>query len=49
MNDALTLRAGLNLANNPIPDQYMNPLFPAIVKNHVTGGVRLRVQQGIVD
>jgi long-chain fatty acid transport protein len=38
LNDALTLRAGLNLADNPIPNQYMNPLFPAIVKNHVTAG-----------
>ncbi|MDO9224483.1 MAG: outer membrane protein transport protein [Pseudomonadota bacterium] len=37
--DALTLRAGANFANNPIPDQYMNPLFPAIEKNHYTAGV----------
>jgi long-chain fatty acid transport protein len=37
-SDALTLRAGLNLANNPVPDTYMNPLFPAIAKNHVTLG-----------
>jgi len=36
--DALPLRAGLNLANNPIPDKYENPLFPAIEKNHVTLG-----------
>ncbi len=34
----LTLRAGLNISNNPIPDAYMNPLFPAIEKNHVTIG-----------
>jgi long-chain fatty acid transport protein len=32
------LRAGANLADNPIPDAYVNPLFPAIVKNHVTLG-----------
>jgi long-chain fatty acid transport protein len=38
-NPALTLRAGLNLANNPIPDDYMNPLFPATIKNHVALGV----------
>ena len=37
-SDALTLRAGVNLADNPIPNQYMNPLFPAIVKNHYTAG-----------
>ena len=27
-----------NYANNPIPDQFMNPLFPAIEKSHVTLG-----------
>ena len=34
----LTLRAGLNLGGNPIPDAYMNPLFPAIEKSHLTVG-----------
>jgi long-chain fatty acid transport protein len=38
-NDALTLRAGLNLADNPIPNDYVNPLFPATVKSHATLGV----------
>jgi len=33
-----TLRAGVNLASNPIPDDYINPLFPATVENHVTLG-----------
>ena len=33
-----TVRAGLNLANNPIPDEFMLPLFPAIEKNHVMLG-----------
>lgn len=36
--DELTLRAGLNIANNPVPDTYLNALFPAIVKNHLTAG-----------
>lgn len=35
---AFTGRAGLNLSSNPIPDQYVNPLFPAIVENHLTLG-----------
>ena len=35
---ALTLRAGVNLANNPIPDNTVSPLFPAIVKRHYTIG-----------
>jgi long-chain fatty acid transport protein len=29
--DQFTVRGGLNIANNPIPDQYLNSLFPAIV------------------
>ncbi len=35
---ALTLRGGANLANNPVPDDTVNPLFPAIIKNHYTVG-----------
>ncbi len=35
---ALTLRAGVNVANNPVPDKYENPLFPATIRNHVTAG-----------
>ncbi len=38
-NEQLTLRAGLNLADNPIPDATVNFLFPATVKNHVTMGL----------
>lgn len=38
MDEALTLRAGANLSRNPIPDTYMNPLFPAIIENHYTVG-----------
>ena len=36
--DAFVGRAGLNIAGNPIPDQYMNPLFPATIKNHIMLG-----------
>jgi len=36
--DRLTLRFGLNVANNPVPDTYLNCLFPAIVKDHLTAG-----------
>ena len=39
MSPELVLRAGFNYAENPVPDQYMNPLFPAIVEQHYTGGV----------
>lgn len=43
VNNALTLRAGLNLADNPIPDATVNPLFPATVKNHYTAGLGYRL------
>jgi long-chain fatty acid transport protein len=36
--DEFTGRAGLNIANNPIPDFYENPLFPATIENHVMVG-----------
>jgi long-chain fatty acid transport protein len=33
-----TVRGGINYANNPVPDTYLNALFPAIEKTHVTIG-----------
>jgi long-chain fatty acid transport protein len=38
MNVVWRLRAGLSYANNPIPDTYLNALFPAIEKTHITLG-----------
>ncbi|MBU1215675.1 MAG: outer membrane protein transport protein [Gammaproteobacteria bacterium] len=38
LSSALTVRGGLNMANNPVPDAYMNPLFPAVAKTNVSGG-----------
>jgi len=38
VNPQLVLRAGVNLADNPIPDTYVNPLFPATIKDHYTFG-----------
>lgn len=37
-NDALTGRIGYNYAKNPIPNQFVNYLWPAIAENHYTGG-----------
>lgn len=45
-NEQMTLRAGLNLADNPIPDAMVNPLFPATVKNHFTLGLGYRLSAG---
>lgn len=36
---ALTLRAGVNLASNPVPDAYVLPLFPATVRQHYSAGL----------
>lgn len=43
--DALTLRAGVNIAKNPVPDYFMHPLFPAIVRNHFTAGFGYRINK----
>jgi long-chain fatty acid transport protein len=40
--DKLTLRAGYNYAANPVPDEFLNALFPAIAENHLTGGFGYR-------
>lgn len=36
--DELTLRFGSNSGTNPVPNTYLNCLFPAIVKNHLMAG-----------
>ncbi len=49
MSEALTLRFGGNFANNPVPDNRVNPLFPAIIKDQYTlgFGYLLNRQSGI--
>ncbi len=37
-NSRLTLRGGVNKASNPVPNAYLNALFPAIVEEHLTAG-----------
>lgn len=38
-SDVLTLRAGTNQSSNPVPDDKVNPLFPATVKSHYMVGM----------
>jgi long-chain fatty acid transport protein len=38
LNDRLTLRAGYNYGENPVPDETLTPLFPATVEHHATLG-----------
>lgn len=37
-SDRLTLRAGYNYGENPVPDVTLTPLFPATTEHHVTFG-----------
>lgn len=39
LNNDVTLRFGGNWGRNPIPDQYVNCLFPATVETHLTTGL----------
>jgi long-chain fatty acid transport protein len=38
VTDAVTVRAGYNYASNPIPEKFVQPLFPAIMESHYTLG-----------
>lgn len=38
INPRTKIRGGVNVASNPVPDEYLNPLFPAIIENHITAG-----------
>ena len=40
-----TVRLGYNYASNPIPDKYLNPLFPAIQETHVTAGAGYEISK----
>ena len=42
---ALALRVGFNVASNPVPDNTLNPLFPAIVERHYTAGIGYRLNR----
>ena len=42
-SEQLTLRFGGNFGNNPVPNTYLNCLFPAIVKNHLTAGLGWKI------
>jgi long-chain fatty acid transport protein len=39
----IALRAGINVASNPVPSSTLNPLFPAIIENHLTLGLGWRI------
>ena len=41
MNDRVTLRAGYNFGENPVPDETLTPLFPATTEQHLSVGASL--------
>lgn len=43
VNDRLGVRVGYNYGKNPVPDAWLNPLFPATVERHYTTGFDYRV------
>lgn len=49
VKEGVTLRAGFNHASNPIPDKYLNALFPAIVEDHVTFGAGFHEKASSID
>jgi long-chain fatty acid transport protein len=38
INPVHTVRVGYNYGKSPVPDEFLNPLFPATVEQHVTLG-----------
>ncbi len=44
-SDMFTIRFGANTGNNPVPDRYLNCLFPAIVERHLTAGFGWRIDE----
>ena len=43
LNPDVALRFGINHASNPVPDQTLNPLFPATTERHYTFGIGWRM------
>lgn len=49
VNEMNTVRAGFNYGKNPVPDDYLSPLFPAIVETHATVGYGLHLNNLTFD
>lgn len=45
LTPAWTLRAGANFGDNPIPDRYLNALFPATIEKHYTAGAGYQINK----
>ncbi|RKZ09743.1 hypothetical protein DRQ25_05345 [Candidatus Fermentibacteria bacterium] len=49
LNNEHALRFGFNYGKNPVPDENLSPLFPAIVESHGTLGYGLDLGQWSID
>jgi long-chain fatty acid transport protein len=49
LNDVLTLRAGYNYGQNPVPDNTLNPLFPATTERHATFGFAWLLRNKLIE
>ena len=47
INDNITGRVGYAYGSNPVPEQTVFPVFPAIVENHLMLGVSMKVSRSI--
>lgn len=47
-NERLTLRAGYNYGESPVPDETLTPLFPATVEDHLSAGFSWMGSTGIL-
>ncbi|MBI5768441.1 MAG: outer membrane protein transport protein [Verrucomicrobia bacterium] len=45
VNREFTFRFGGNVASNPIPDKFLNCLFPATIERHLTAGLTYRFSE----
>ncbi len=45
VSDSLRLRAGALFASNPVPDAYVNALFPATIENTYMGGAAYQLSE----
>ncbi|MBF0585977.1 outer membrane protein transport protein [Prosthecochloris sp. N3] len=45
-SNLLSLRAGANFGSNPVPETFLNPLFPAVVTTHYSCGFGCRLGEG---
>jgi long-chain fatty acid transport protein len=49
INPVHTVRVGYNYGKSPVPDDFVNPLFPAIVEQHATLGYAATMGRWIFD